>query len=1214
MKTRKIIAALLMLAVAGTSASAIGLAACKKKGEASRTIYVGVEGTETAAGTKDDPRSISSALMDETLMPGDTIRVMPGTYNLFDRITIFRSGSHKKYINIVNDDPTQKAVMAFYAMPFLSTNRGVQIYSDYIHWDGIDICGAGDNGMYIGGSYNIIENSEFYDNRDTGLQLGRSYSPTGNQYTEYADINYWPSYNLIKNCTSYNNYDNETYGENADGFAAKLTVGYGNVFDGCIAYRNSDDGWDLFAKTDSGNIGMVIMYNCVAFENGFILETQEEYNNKFPAFDKSKAEGDTSIYKTECGDGNGFKLGGSIMEGEVFMYNCLSFNNRMHGVTDNSNPGVISIDNITSYNNGADVDGEGTVAYVNNGVDGGCGNINLARQTFSYNHIANVLSVIDNSPYTADDEYRGTVENSTFVTNGKKPYVVSGQAEYNTKYNDNGQIGTAVPATDTFKELPSKRLGFDKTIHKKWRNEDYSINMGDLFALKDDNATQGSRLNKSSWDEYTHYAMTDLTKLSSKDEADAQAVLDMAYLPIRVEALYQIFDLVTRIKNTDIKWTSSDPSLINITDIKGTSNSNHSDVKVEVLRPIDADKKVTLTASVTVGKVTKNKTFEVNVKKNTFRVGEFLIEGLEGNSIIVDKQATANGYRIPKPDVVNGTSDSNAIIDTEFYERDRFLKYATYDNPNTFNSVTNWDATKPGIWQVTETVTFKDNVTIAKAIDGNGLADKIVSKEYLIYVAAKDAKVDFVNKTSNLAVNKNGYSLTGDFTSPTGYIYSLNLPVTEAAPTVEQIKANANTVKQEFRATGKTFEFAQSNSAAYNVYYFLENIEGDSQTEVYTKEVKTKNISTKADFEQMLASNDTATIYLLQNDLDFQGSVATTDTPFVGVFNGNGHKLSNAKIEKTVNDTKIYTALFRNVKGGSIMNVTFEDFNIIDVQSGSQRTGIIGQMEGGYIYNVKVHNVDVLGRERVGGLVGQVFASSDTGSTTYIDRVSVTSDKDDDGNYLHKVQSQTQRVASLVGYIQAGGATGWTVCYISNCFIDAYAVSDNRYASGFVGRYDDRNLNDYLEITNSIFLGRLSAVEMAGGFLGGRGDGKGKLVIMSCVSEGTMYYTSDQTLVEIAAKNCSNFVGHYSANSDDMIRNCFAPFAEHNGNYDVTVFGSSDDEGNSFYQAYERDFWEITLTEFKSSIAVNSTVWDYENVWELVSESGNLDKPYVRLR
>ncbi|MCD8188208.1 MAG: hypothetical protein LUD57_06325 [Ruminococcus sp.] len=33
--------------------------------------------------------------------------------------------------------------------------------------------------------------------------------------------------------------------ENADGFAAKLTCGEGNVFDGCMSYNNSDDGWDL---------------------------------------------------------------------------------------------------------------------------------------------------------------------------------------------------------------------------------------------------------------------------------------------------------------------------------------------------------------------------------------------------------------------------------------------------------------------------------------------------------------------------------------------------------------------------------------------------------------------------------------------------------------------------------------------------------------------------------------------------------------------------------------------------------------------------------------------------------------------------------------------------------------------------------------------------------------------------------------------------------
>ena len=60
---------------------------------------------------------------------------------------------------------------------------------------------------------------------------------------------------LILNCTSYLNAD-KGY-EDADGFAAKLTVGNNVVFDGCISYYNADDGWDLFAKVETGSIGMV---------------------------------------------------------------------------------------------------------------------------------------------------------------------------------------------------------------------------------------------------------------------------------------------------------------------------------------------------------------------------------------------------------------------------------------------------------------------------------------------------------------------------------------------------------------------------------------------------------------------------------------------------------------------------------------------------------------------------------------------------------------------------------------------------------------------------------------------------------------------------------------------------------------------------------------------------------------------------------------------
>ena len=135
----------------------------------------------------------------------------------------------------------------FSEQPIDSTSRGIQVNGNYWYFYGIDVKGAGDNGMYIAGSYNIVENCTFHENQDTGLQIGRASSLQAN----VAD---WPHNNLIKNCTSYNNYDYQTYGENADGFAAKLTCGEGNVFDGCIAYRNSDDGWDMY-RIDPMEIG-----------------------------------------------------------------------------------------------------------------------------------------------------------------------------------------------------------------------------------------------------------------------------------------------------------------------------------------------------------------------------------------------------------------------------------------------------------------------------------------------------------------------------------------------------------------------------------------------------------------------------------------------------------------------------------------------------------------------------------------------------------------------------------------------------------------------------------------------------------------------------------------------------------------------------------------------------------------------------------------------
>ena len=57
-------------------------------------------------------------------------------------------------------------------MPVGSNNRGINLSGSYWYIKGLDIKGAGDNGMNMSGSNNIIEFCSFYENSDTGLQIG----------------------------------------------------------------------------------------------------------------------------------------------------------------------------------------------------------------------------------------------------------------------------------------------------------------------------------------------------------------------------------------------------------------------------------------------------------------------------------------------------------------------------------------------------------------------------------------------------------------------------------------------------------------------------------------------------------------------------------------------------------------------------------------------------------------------------------------------------------------------------------------------------------------------------------------------------------------------------------------------------------------------------------------------------------------------------------
>ncbi len=226
-------------------------------------LYVSPSGKSTAAGTQNAPMDLLTAI--NSISAGYTIWMEEGTYKAYELygapivIAESNSGAEGAYktISSINGGTV---TIDFSGMAELGSNRGIVLDGSYWHFYDIDICNAGDNGMLLSGDNNIIELCQFYANHDSGLQISR--------YNTSADtIDLWPSNNLILNCTAFDNKDEATC-ENADGFAAKLTCGEGNVFDGCISYCNSDDGWDLYAKPATGSTGVVTIKNSVAFGNG----------------------------------------------------------------------------------------------------------------------------------------------------------------------------------------------------------------------------------------------------------------------------------------------------------------------------------------------------------------------------------------------------------------------------------------------------------------------------------------------------------------------------------------------------------------------------------------------------------------------------------------------------------------------------------------------------------------------------------------------------------------------------------------------------------------------------------------------------------------------------------------------------------------------------------------------------------------------------------
>ena len=278
---------------------------CLLCGRMTGQIYVSPSGNDTNDGSIGSPYATIGKAM-SVVTAGGTIYLRDGIYYNAGTLRPNRSGSAGSFINLWAY-PGEHPIVDFSPETYSSSSRGFYLSQDYWYLKGLVVRYAGDNGIYITGAHNIVEDCVIYGNKDTGLQISGG-----------------GSYNITINSDSFLNYDSLTHGGNADGFDAKLDIGPGNEFHGCRAWNNSDDGYDLFEGQYR-----VLFDSCWSFHNGYNLW------------------GDLAF----GGNGNGFKVGGNYIPASHILTRCVAFDNKSKGFDQNHNTAGCALYNCTAYRN-----------------------------------------------------------------------------------------------------------------------------------------------------------------------------------------------------------------------------------------------------------------------------------------------------------------------------------------------------------------------------------------------------------------------------------------------------------------------------------------------------------------------------------------------------------------------------------------------------------------------------------------------------------------------------------------------------------------------------------------------------------------------------------------------------------------------------------------------------------------------------------------------
>ncbi len=482
-------------------------------------IYVSPDGTPAGDGTRENPINFETAL--GTVDFGGEIIMLEGTYvptntdiGKIEMPSIYSGYEGGNFKTIRAEEGTRPVIDLQHEF------AGFDCDADYWYFKGFDVCNSKDNEKAFGlaGMHCVVEDCNFYNNGTTGFQISRINSSD-------ATISTWPSYNVVKSCESFNNCDPSK--NNADGFAAKLTVGYGNVFEDCISHHNLDDGWDCYTKVNSGAIGAVVLENCVSYKQGYQLVNGKDV-------DFSATSG-----------GNGYKLGGEGIYVEHMLKDCVTFNNKASGVDTNNNPALI-MRNVVAYDNyslnfslysntasslvdanGSSENADGKVYKFNYDIKGAVSAGNKSIDKISSVNYETEFANVASNPIISDDNYLKICPELCFSDNkdeklNQSDYInLPAENASEVKLNES-KFFVSTDATDAYGDNQRYSRSEDGTFLRNGfleRTEEYVHDAADIVTLPD---VYGNKGGVGVGDVTTEATTTEVTtKAASKGSSGA---------------------------------------------------------------------------------------------------------------------------------------------------------------------------------------------------------------------------------------------------------------------------------------------------------------------------------------------------------------------------------------------------------------------------------------------------------------------------------------------------------------------------------------------------------------------------------------------------------------------------------------------------------------------------------------------------------------------